>query len=193
MAMKKPTKTDIEAGRVYRCGNCDALCDDEFGSDSHEMVMGRKQLESQNYYCSPECFCKHSRDTLRPDYEDIVETATMVQDELKALLTNNIKDGKKSKTVFQAIKMCRQEIKTLTMLLSGEYALHIVRVEFFKLSEIAMELSELVADKEDTVFIERYAADVIESNYTEYELQNLAMWARTMTDNTEGCLSLWFN
>ena len=192
MAMKKPTKSDIKAGRVFRCENCDALCTDEFGSDSHEIVMGRKQLESQNYYCSPECFCKHSRDTLRPDYEDIVETATVVQDELKAMLTTNIKDGKKSKTVFQAIKLCRQEIKTITMLLSGEYPIHIVRVEFFKLSEIAMELSELVADKEDTVFIEVFAADVNESNYTEYELQSMAMWARAMTDNTEGCLSLWF-
>ena len=193
MAMKKPTKSDIEAGRVYRCGNCDALCTDEFGSDSSEIVMGRKQLESTNYYCSEACFNKHSRDTLRPDYEDIVETAGLVQDELKALLTTNIKDGKKSKTVFQAIKMCRQEIKTITMLLSGEYPIHIVRVEFFKLSEIAMELSELVADKEDTVFIEMFASDVNNSNYTEYELQSMAMWARTMTDNTEGCLSLWFN
>lgn len=193
MAMKKPTKSDIKAGRVYRCENCDALCTDEFGSDCSEIVMGRKQLESQNYYCSPECFCKHSRDTLRPDYEDIVESSESVLAALKAMLTNNIKDGKESKTVFQAIKMCRQEIKTITMLLSGEHALHIVRVEFFKLSEIAMELSELVADKEDTVFLEEFAADVNNSDYTEYELQSMAMWARTMTDNTEGCLSLWYN
>ena len=190
--MKKPTKSDIKAGRVFRCENCDALCTDEFGADISEIVMGRKQFESTKHYCSSACSNKHSRDESRPDLEDIVETAGLVQDELKALLTSNIKDGKKSKTVFQAIKLCRQEIKTLTMLLSGEYALHIVRVEFFKLSEIAMELSELVADKEDTVFIEMFAADVIESDYTEYALQNMAMWARTMTDNTEGCLSLWF-
>jgi len=30
MAMKKPTKSDIEAGRVYRCGNCDALCSNKY-------------------------------------------------------------------------------------------------------------------------------------------------------------------
>jgi len=185
--MKKPTKTDLEAGRVFRCGNCDAFCTDWFSSITQTFEMGRPTNEDTDYYCTQACSNKHCRDGLRTDYEENIEILTETETILKEMLQRYILKGKKSKTLFQAIKVVRQDIKTTTMLLSGEYALHIMKVEFFKISEAAMELAELIAEEEDPEFCDE------QDEYTEYEAQSTAMWARSLAEDKEKSLSLWFN
>ncbi len=187
MAMKKPTKSDIKAGRVYRCENCDAFCNDWCPSITQTFVMGRPTDETTDYYCTVACAIKHSRDGLRTDYEENIEDLKESETVLKEVLQRYILKGKKSKTLFQAIKMVRQDIKTLTMLLSGEYALHIMKVEFFKVSEAAMDLAELIAEEEDNEFCDEL------DEYTEYEAQSTAMWARALAEDKEKSLSLWFD
>ena len=197
MAMKKPTKSDLKAGRVYRCGNCDALCTDEVEIQTNTYVMGRPQLESTKYYCDRACGCKHSRDTLRPGYEKNIKLLKRSEADLKDILQVNIHDTelkkKKSKTLFQAIKMVRQYIKSVTMLLSGESTLHIMQVEYFKISEAAMELAELVAEEEDPVF-NKLAKEFASLRFvSEYTAQSIAMGARIMAEDKNDSLSLWFN
>ena len=187
MAMKKPTKSDIKAGRVYRCENCDALCTDLFSSITQCFEMGRPTDEDTDYYCTRACANKHCRDGLRTDYEENNEILKESEADLKDMLQRYILKGKKSKTLFQAIKVVRQDIKTTTMLLSGEYDLHIMKVEFFKISEAAMELAELIAEEEDPEFCDE------QDEYTEYEAQSIAMWARSLAEDKEGSLSLWFD
>jgi hypothetical protein len=193
MAMKKPTKSDIKAGRVYRCGNCDALCDGDISYATQAYVMGRPQTESTTYYCDLACGRKHCRDKQRPNYEKRIENRKGTEPVLKEVLECFIHEGKKSKTLFQAIKMFRQEIKSFTMLLSGESTLHIMKVEFFKLSEAAMELAELIADEEDTEFNKLAKEFDSIGPVTEIKAQNLAMYARCMAEDEKGSLSLWFN
>jgi hypothetical protein len=196
MAMKKPTKSDLKAGRVYRCGNCDALCTDEVEIIEDTYVMGRPQYVRKTYYCDEACACKHSRDTLRPGYEKNLKLLQRSEADLKDILQVNIHDTelkkKKSKTLFQAIKMVRQYKKTLTMLLSGESTLHIMQVEYFKVSEAAMELAELVGEEEDPVF-NKLAKEFASLGFvSEYKAQNVAMNARSMAEDKEDSLSLWF-
>ena len=197
MAMKKPTKTDIETGRVYRCGNCDALCTNKCSSSTETFVMGRPQVTNTTYYCDYACAAKKCRDEERPRYESRIEDLTVAERVLKDLLQCYIHDpelgGKKSKTLFQAIKMVRQYNKTLTMLLSGEYALHIMKVEFFKVSEAAMELAELVAEEEDPQFNDWAKQFDNMGPVTETEAQNLAMSSRSTAEDKHRQLSLWFD
>jgi hypothetical protein len=197
MAMKKPTKTDLEAGRVFRCGNCDAFCGGDITIITQSYVMGRPQYVRKTYYCDKACAYKHSRDTLRPGYEKNIKLLKRSEADLKDILQVNIHDTdlkkKKSKTLFQAIKMVRQYKKTLTMLLSGESTLHIMQVEYFKVSEAAMELAELVGEEEDPVF-NKLAKEFASLGFmSEYEAQSLAMCARSMAVDHNNSLSLWFN
>jgi len=192
MAMKKPTKSDIKAGRVYRCGNCDALCDGSLPCAEQKFVMGRPQHVSREYYCDLACACKHGRDKQRPKYEANLRLLVESEVDLKELLQCYIECKLKSKTIFQAIRVVRQEIKTLRMLLSGESALHIMKVEFFKLSEAAMELAELIGEEEDPIFT-KYANEDNVGPVTELAAQNTAMCARSMAEDKYGSLSMWFN
>ena len=196
MAMKKPTKSDLEAGRVYRCGNCDALCTNKYSITEDTYVMGRPQYVGKTYYCDLACACKHSRDEQRPKHEKKIAYLKGVEQTLKDMLQAYIENKWKSKTLFQAIKMVRQCIKTLTMLLSGDHPLHIMKVEYFKLSESAMELAELVAEEEDPMFND-WAKDEDEEfdigPVTEILAQNVAMQARAMAEDKDQQLSLWFN
>ena len=196
MAMKKPTKSDIEAGRVYRCGNCDALCTNKCSIKGDTFVMGRPQHMYTNYYCDLACAYKHSRDRQRPQHESRIEYLKKAERVLKDMLQYYIESKMKSKTLFQAIKMVRQYKKTLTMLLSGESALHIMKVEYFKLSETAMELAELVAEEEDPLFNDCAKDEGEEFDIgpvTEILAQNVAMSARSMAEDKYQQLSLWFN
>jgi hypothetical protein len=193
MAMKKPTKSDLKAGRVYRCSNCDAFCGDDIAAETRSFVMGRPQHKCTEYYCDKACAYKHSRDTLRPKYEKNIEKTKGSESCLKELLENYILNGKKSKTLFQAIKMVRQYNKTLTMLLSGDYPLHIMKVEYFKVSEAAMELAELVGEEEDPVFNKLAKKYPGMGSVTEILAQNVAMHCRGMAEDKEDSLSLWFN
>ena len=193
MAMKKPTKSDIEAGRVYRCENCDDFCGGDIAIKTQSYVMGRPQVVSTKYYCDKACAFKHSRDTLRPGYETNLKLLKRSEADLKDILQVNIHIGTKSKTLFQAIKMVRQYKKTLTMLLSGESTLHIMQVEHFKVSEVAMELAELVGEEEDPVFNELVKVFASLEFVSEYEAQNIAMIARNMAEDQNNSLSLWFN
>ena len=193
MAMKKPTKTDISAGRVFRCGNCDAFCDDDTKSLTEAYVMGRPQTRATTYYCDRDCARKHCRDKCRPNYEEKIKNLKVAEAVLKVMLQRYILEGKKSKTLFQAIKTVRQYYKTLTMLLSGESTLHIMKVEFFKVSEAAMELAELIGEEEDPQF------NAIRKNFpamgpvTLILAQNTAMFTRSFSDDKNETLSLWFN
>ena len=193
MAMKKPTKSDIKAGRVFRCGNCDALCSSDIDVETNAYVMGRQQHRATTHYCDVACASKHSRDTLRPKYEDNLHCRKVNETTLKGMLEINIENGTKSKTLFQAIKMVRQDIKTLAMLLGGESTLHIMKVEFFKVSEAAMELAELIGEEEDPQF------NAIRKNFpamgpvTLILAQNTAMFTRSFSDDKNETLSLWFN
>jgi len=196
MAMKKPTKSDIEAGRVYRCGNCDALCSNKYSVKGDTYVMGRPQHMYTTYYCDLACAYKHSRDQQRPKHERKIEYLTVAEQTLKDMLQHYIESKMKSKTLFQAIKMVRQYKKTLTMLLSGESALHIMKVEYFKLSEAAMELAELVAEEEDPLFNDCAKDEDEEFDIgpvTETLAQNVAMSSRAMMEDKYQQLSLWFN
>jgi len=196
MAMKKPTKSDIKAGRVYRCGNCDALCTNVISIKGDTFVMGRPQHKFTTYYCDLACAYKHSRDRQRPQLEGRIKYLKGAEQTLKDMLQFYIEQKKKSKTLFQAIKMIRQEIKSRTMLLSGESTLDIMKVEFFKLSEAAMELAELVAEEEDPLFNECAKDEDEEFDIgpvTETDAQNLAMSARSMSGNKYQQLSTWFN
>ena len=197
MAMKKPTKSDLEARRVFRCGNCDALCTDEVEIIEDTYVMGRPQYVRKTYYCDEACACKHSRDTLRPGYEKNLKLLKRSEADLKDILQVNIHDTelkkKKSKTLFQAIKMVRQYKKTLTMLLSGESTLHIMQVEYFKVSEAAMELAELVGEEEDPVFNKLAKKYPGMGSVTEILAQNVAMSSRGMAEDKHRELSIWFD
>ncbi len=197
MAMKKPTKSDIKAGRVFRCGNCDALCTDDYSSSSLRYVMGRPQTESTTYYCDLACGRKHCRDKQRPELEAKLNVQKQQEQVLKELLQCYIHDSdfkkNKSKTLFQAIKMVRQSIKSITMLLSGESTLDIMKVEFFKFSEAAMDLAELVAEEEDPEF-NGWAKEFPSMHpFREYDVQSKAMWARAKAIDKDQELSLWFN
>jgi len=197
MAMKKPTKSDIEAGRVYRCGNCDALCTNVCSSKTESYVMGRPQVTNTTYYCDLACAAKNCRDKDRPKYECRIKDLTVAERVLKDLLQCYIHDpelgGKKSKTLFQAIKTVRQYNKTLTMLLSGDHPLHIMKVEYFKLSETAMELAELVAEEEDPEFNGWAKKFDNMGPVTETLAQNVAMSSRGMAEDKNRELSIWFN
>ena len=196
MAMKKPTKSDIEAGRVYRCGNCDALCSNVCSSKTESYVMGRPQVTNTTYYCDYACAAKKCRDKDRPKYESRIEDLTRAERVLKDMLQYYIESKMKSKTLFQAIKMVRQYKKTLTMLLSGNHPLHIMKVEYFKLSESAMELAELVAEEEDPLFNDCAKDEDEEFDIgpvTETLAQNVAMSSRGMSEDKHRELSIWFD
>ena len=197
MAMKKPTKSDIKAGRVYRCGNCDALCTNLCSSNNESYVMGRPQITNTTYYCDYACAAKNCRDTGRPKYEQTIKDLKRAEKVLKDLLDCYIHNpklgGKKSKTLFQAIKMVRQYNKTLTTLLSGESALHIMKVEYFKLSEAAMELAELVAEEEDPEFNDWAKKFDNMGPVTETLAQDVAMSSRSMAEDKHRELSIWFD
>lgn len=197
MAMKKPTKTDIKAGRVFRCGNCDALCSNKYSVGTQAFVMGRPQHKYTTYYCDQACAFKHGRDEQRPKHEKRIEYLKDSEQNLKYMLQCYIESKRKSKTLLQAIKMVRQYKKTLSMLLSGESTLDIMRVEYFKLSEAGMELAELVAEEEDPLFNECAKDEGDEFDnigpVTEILAQNLAMGSRCMAEDKQQQLSMWFN
>ena len=129
---------------------------------------------------------------MRPKYESNIRDYVKIEADLKDMLQRYILEKKKSNTLFQAIKMVRQANKTYIMLLSGESTLHIMRVEFFKLSEAAMELAELIGEEEDPIF-KKYANEDNVGPVTELAAQNTAMCARSMAEDKYGSLSMWFN
>lgn len=191
MFVKKKTQKNVNAGCIYLCGNCDAFCTDKYSAHKYEFNVGRGEIISTTEYCDSACRNKHIRDTARPIYEEnigIMETELIV---LKELLSFNMKEGKKSNILIEAIKMVRQNIQAKTMLLSGEYPLHIMKVEMFKLSEVAMAFAELVAEEEDPNF-NSLANEMEIDCITQVQAYNTSMWARQMTENKQQELSFWF-
>ena len=190
---KKPTKTDIKRGRIYRCANCDAFCDGSFNATSYYMECGReKQCETQ-YYCDNACMYKQSRDELRPKLVEQVKPIGKAIEVFTTIMKSNIKLGHKSKTCFEAIKMAKQHLKVKNMLIEGKTAQHIVAVEMFKLSEIAMRYAELIAEEEDKTLIGYLKELDMEDYHNEIAGYNLAVWAREHSKDKNCCLTLWFS
>lgn len=64
MNSKKRTIADVKAGRIYRCANCDAKCNDDHVMTSYSpeaCYLGRMDVSKaiHRYYCSTSCY-KHA-------------------------------------------------------------------------------------------------------------------------------------
>jgi hypothetical protein len=180
MSSKKITKQDVKAGLIHRCENCESKCSDNFEVNTFQYVMGQKQIICTKYYCDKACRNKNIRDTARPKYEAEIKlcekSALFLKKQLYCILMN----GDTDPVVFQAIKMFRQYIKAFTLLLSGESTIEIVRLELYKLSKVAMDLAELIAEEQE---------DLTRIQLAGY---NTGMYSRNMAENKYGCLSAWF-
>jgi len=191
--MKKQSKTDIKRGRIHRCANCDAICGEEVNATSYYMECGRQKECQTLYYCDNACMYKQSRDELRPKLVEQIQPIEKAIVVFTTIMKSNIKLGHKSKTCFEAIRMAKQHLKVKNMLLGGETAQHIVAVEMFKLSEIAMGYAELIADEEDKVLIGYLKELDMIDYYSQVAGYNMAVWAREHSQDTNSCLTLWFS
>ena len=189
---KKHSKTEAKTGMIYRCGNCDAMCDDETRMSSYQMVMGRQSNKKVTRFCDRMCLNKYARDELRGDYVKDIKLMETAVELLTMYLRLCVEMGRESKTAFEAVKMTKQQKKVKEMMLGGTHPQHIVAVELFKLSETAMTFAELIADEEDKLFIE-WIKMKGGGDYTQIEAYNLATWARNYSNDEASCLSIWFD
>lgn len=191
MATKKVTQEDIDAGRYYHCGNCDAKISGGVSTNRCLLVAGRPVCKETLYYCDHACANKSSRDRQIDKFTDDIERLSENLGMLSRIMREIVGDGRTSKTCFEAIKMTRLQLKCKTMLVGRETPRHIVEVELFKLSESAMEYAELVAEEEDKIFNRRMKYD-IDEDWSQMGAYNVSMWARQhCTDKS--CLSVWFD
>ena len=154
------------------------------------MVAGRPVDKETLYFCDPACAKKSARDLHISNFTADIKHLSEHLEMLTVIMGNFVRNGRKSKSCFEAIKMTRLQLKCKTMLLGRETPRHIVEVELFKLSETAMKYAELVADEEDKDF------NRLMNDYNEYYSQmtayNTAIWAREHC-NDKTCLSMWFD
>ena len=191
MATKAITQEDIEAGRYYYCGNCDAMISGGIITTRSKMVAGRPVCEETLYYCDSACANKCSRDRQIIKFTRDITRLSQHLEILTKFMGGIISAGRTSKTCFEAIKMTRLELKCKKMLLGRETPRHIVAVELFKLGECAMTFAELVAEDEDAYF-NNTMKGYDNGQYSQMTAYNIAMWAREHCDD-ESCLSVWYD
>ena len=192
MATKKITQEDIDAGRYYHCGNCDAMIGGGIVTTRSQMVAGRAVCQETLYYCDSACANKCSRDRQIINFTHDLKRLSQHLEILTTFMSGIIRAGHTSKTCFEAIKMTRLHIKCKEMLLVREIPRPIIEVELFKLSESAMRYAELVALDEDVVF-NAIITGAGGGDYSQMEAYNLAIWARDLTEDKEDCMSMWFD
>ena len=190
MATKKITKEDLDAGRYHHCGNCDAKCSGGIFTRRCLLVAGRPVCKETLYFCDHACASKSSRDRHIDKFTRDIKRLSENLEMLTRIMRDIVGAGRTSKTCFAAIKMTRLELKCKTMLLGRETPRHIVEVELFKLSEIAMEYAELVAEEEDKIFNRLMKCE--DNEYTQINAYNVSMWAREHC-NDKSCLSVWYD
>ena len=149
----KLTQTDIKTGRIYRCANCEMACDDAWVTGRFKMEMGRRTDKEKSYFCGRDCANKFGRDYLRPTYESWIEGFEFDIEMLSDYMRTCVDLRRKSRTGFEAIKMIKQNLKVVKMILGKETPQHIIAVEMFKLSETSMTFAELIGEEEDPMFI----------------------------------------
>ena len=186
----KLTQTNIKTGRIYRCANCEMACDDAWVTGRFKMEMGRRTDKEKSYFCGRDCANKFGRDYLRPTYESWIEGFEFDIEMLSDYMRTCVDLRRKSRTGFEAIKMIKQNLKVVKMILGKETPQHIIAVEMFKLSETSMTFAELIGEEEDPMFI-AVSADW-EGGYTQIDGYNTAMWGRDYAQDKMGCLTLWF-
>jgi len=186
----KLTQTDIKTGRIHRCGNCDTACDEKWTTGRFKMVQGRRTDQEKTCFCGRDCANKFARDYLRPTYQSWIAGFEYDIEMLNDFMRMCVDLRRNSKTCFEAIKMVKQNLKVVNMILGGETPQHIVAVEMFKLSEVSMTFAELIGEEEDPMFI-AVSADW-SGDYSQIDGYNTAMWGRDYAQDKMGCLSIWF-
>jgi hypothetical protein len=74
MPSTKQKIADIQAGRIFRCLNCDKTCDDEYTSDAFkndDVYLGRVDTTKsrKEHYCSRSCMFYYYRQEITPSIQ----------------------------------------------------------------------------------------------------------------------------
>ena len=100
--------------------------------------------------------------------------------------------GKTSKTLFAAIRVEKQYVKTLKLLLSHESTLEILKDEMLTLSEATMTYARLVIADEDPPFNNAVKEAKAFYDYTLVGAYDRAQWAMAHYDDERDILTRWF-
>ena len=176
----------------HRCANCDTSCSDAVYTDRYAITGGRKTALSRDYYCDQACNFKYTRELMRGGYEDNIRDAESNLLRFKQLMTHNVAVGKTSKTLFAAIRVEKQYVKTLKLLLSHESTLEILKDEMLTLSEATMTYARLVIADEDPPFNNAVKEAKAFYDYTLVGAYDRAQWAMAHYDDERDILTRWF-
>jgi hypothetical protein len=142
MATTKVTAMDVKMGRVFRCANCEAKCDDDIKSELCSFICGQRQVKKTNYYCSIDCANYYARDTQRATYEQHRAKYESASIALSDLLRDTLKFKIKINGLFELVKYNKANLNAYTRLLSQENTIAELVVAWDKVKHASYELGE---------------------------------------------------
>ena len=176
----------------HRCANCDSLCSDEEYTDRYSIMGGRKEFMSRHYYCDQACNFKFTQGIMRGCYENYIRDGEFILRRFKNQMSHNVAVGKTSKTLFAAIRVEKQYVKTLKLLLSHESTLEILKDEMLTLGSTAVAYSRLVIADEDPQFNAFIKETKTLYDFTAVGSYDRAQWAMVHYDDEKHALTRWF-
>ena len=142
MATTKVTAMDVKMGRVFRCVNCEAKCDDDIKSELCSFICGQKQVEKTDYYCSNDCADYYAREQQRATYEQHRAKYESASIALSDLLRKTLKFKIKINGLFELVKYNKANLNAFTRLLSQENTTAELVVAWDKVKHASYELGE---------------------------------------------------
>jgi len=128
---KKISVADMKAGRVFRCGHCDAKCDDEIelGSyDTGDLCLGRIDSSKiqTTYFCSMSCYRYKYLENMMINISQELNHYTIKKNTALDDYREAIESGENPKPLLNFIVMLKSVIHFYKGCIEkiGEYALH---------------------------------------------------------------------
>jgi len=178
MSAKKISQQDMKMGRIHRCGNCEAKCDDTYKALGFTNSWGQRTKITDYYFCCQDCEKYFVREKQRPIFENNIafynETIPRMMEELK----DSLKRGK-IPCFFETIRYFKLMKRAKEMLLSQEHTYAEVAVAFLKARDVALALSEELQDEKNKKY------GVIEYKYVIED-------AKVCDDMMNGGIQAWF-
>jgi hypothetical protein len=136
---KKLSVADIKAGRIHRCENCDAKCDDEYSTakyKSWDICLGRVDDSKKTfcYFCSSSCQDYNYMETITPNIKKTIKYFTPILEEVIDAYRIALERDDHPKRMLLFVKTLKSIINFYQGCLDkkGEYALHELRCKATK-------------------------------------------------------------
>ena len=191
------TERDMKCGNIYKCYNCETMCNGDRQLIGVEWCLGRTNETGKNkYMCSDDCAMYVGRENDRIRFNKCIRELTDAEIPLlREAMRYFIKEGLDATFIINIIKLDKWYVKILTTIMERKTERDIIAVELVKFSEYVMEIAEAfnAVNTDDETDANAGVVEFLgeKTGMTYYTLCNTAMWADSFGKNTRRRLDMW--